>query len=697
MSDITKIKGINEEAKFIRERAFNMSLLEVFIGLRPGTSEERKSIQALRKKLKNKIYVESVYLLTHKLIPDEKKAKSVFEKILRHQGQMSRKLKRSVSVQVAALDYLQNIMSVLEKPLVMEEEKSLKIAKKALPAREEIPEPSPRSKKASLIRRRTVIQGVSVVPGLTAGYAFRYQDIFSREFGAYDIKESQIGLELKRLEGAMQRVEKDLVKMKETVKKQVDSGQAAIFEAHRTILRDFTLLEEIEEELRSQQINVEHVVKQVFRRWEKKFKDSQSRETQERAPDVADIGRRLLQDLLGIRGNALTKLPPGSLVFAKRLLPSDTVHMDRKNAKGIVTEEGGPNSHVAILANAFHIPLVSKIDVSMERIPHRAQALLDGASGKIILYPTRAEMARFRSGRATEEKKDLALAQRMSGLQLEMEGRPLKVDANVASGEECRLAKKYGCDGIGLYRIEQIYMSSSTMPTEEFLFDFLKDSLTVLKNKTVTLRLLDIGGDKTLPYIDLVERINPALGVRGVRLLLKYPNLLQTQLRVFLRLSALQPVRILVPMVTIPEDVTQVLKVLDQEKAKLKEKNISFDEKIPVGAMIETPSSVFAADSLLSVCDFLSIGTNDLLQYTMAADRENMNVSDYYEAGHPLILKWIGEIAGKADSAGKDYEVCGELAGNLKHTQELLRSGVRHYSVVPHLVPGLKEKIAALT
>jgi phosphoenolpyruvate-protein phosphotransferase len=696
MADITKIKGIEEETKFMHERAFNVALLEVFIGDRTGTRQEREAIRKFRKKLGDKIYVESVYLLTHKLITQEKKAKQVFDEILCHQREVSAVLGRPVGVQVAALDYMQNIMSVLEKPLVMEEARSLKIAKKASSAREEFSNERAELKEASPIRGRRILQGVPVVIGFASGHVFRYQDILSRELEAHDIKETQIVRELQRLEAAIRRVEADLMRMKDAVKEQVDSDQAAIFDAHRVILRDLTLLTEIEEELRSERVNVEHAVKWVFRRWERKFKDSQNAEIQERSSDVADIGRRLLKQLLGIHGNALTKLPAGSIIFAKRLLPSDTVHLDRKNARGVVTEEGGPNSHVAILASAFHIPLISRIGIDLDRVPNRAPVIMDGASGKIVLRPLRGEMARFKEGRKKAEKHDAVLARRMSKLPLERGGRRFIVDANVASFEECQLAKKYGCDGVGLYRIEQIYMSSSVMPTEEFLFDCLKSALTVLKDKTVTLRLLDIGGDKTLPYIDLVERTNPALGVRGVRLLLKYPNLLQIQLRVFLRLSALFSLRILVPMVTLAQDMVQVRKVLDQEKDKLKETKVSFDDKIPLGAMIETPSSVLAIDPILRVCDFLSVGTNDLLQFVMAADRENMNVSDYYEAGNPLILRWVAEVAAKADQARKDCEVCGELAGYLEHTEEFLRAGVRHYSVVPHLVPRLKEKIYRL-
>ena len=693
MTDITKIRGIREETKFMHERAFNVALLEVFVGERTGTLQEQETIRTFRKKLGDKIYAESVYLLTHKLITQEKEAKQVFKEILHHQRKICAVLGRPVGVQVAALDYMQNILSVLEKPLVMEEAKSLKIAKRAGSTREEGSEECLELKEASPIRGRRILQGVPVVPGYGSGHVFRYQDILSRELEAYDINESQIGAELRRLESAIQRVEADLMRMKDAVETQVDSDQAAIFDVHRMILRDITLLKDIEDELRSERVNVENAVKWVFRRWERKFKDSKYVEIQERSSDVADIGRRLLQQLLGIHGNALTKLPADCIIFAKRLLPSDTVHLDRKHARGVVTEEGGPNSHVAVLASAFHIPLISGIRLDLDRVPNRAPVIMDGASGEIMLRPLRSEMAQFREGRKEEERQDAARVRRMSKLPLEKEGQRFVVDANVASFEECQLAKKYGCDGIGLYRIEQIYMSSSVMPTEDVLFDSLKSSLTVLKNETATLRLLDIGGDKTLPYIDLVERTNPALGVRGVRLLLKYPNLLQMQLRVFLRLSALFRVRILVPMVTLAQDVVQVRKVLDQEKDRLKEAKISFDDNIALGAMIETPSSVLAIDSIMGVCDFVSVGTNDLLQFVMAADRENMNVSDYYEAGHLLIMKWIAEVAEKADQAGKDCEVCGELAGYLDHTDELLRAGIRHYSVVPHLVPRLKEKI----
>ncbi len=696
MTDVTKIKGIREETRFMQERAFNVALLEVFVGERTGTPQEQAAIRTFRKKLGDKIYVECVYLLTHKLITQEKEAKQVFKEILHHQREICAMLGRPVGVQVAALDYMQNILSVLEKPLVMEEAKSLKIAKRAGSARKEGSQEVLERKQERPIRGRRILQGVPVVPGLGSGHVFRYQDILSRELEAYDIHETQIDPELQRLEAAIQSVEADLMRMKDAVEKQVDSDQAAIFEVHRLILRDLTLLKEIEEELRSERVNVEHAVKWVFRRWERKFKDSPNEEIQERSSDVADIGRRLLKHLLGIHGNALTTLPAGSIIFAKRVLPSDTVHLDRTNAMGLVTEEGGPNSHVAVLASAFRIPLISGMRIDLDRVPNRVPVIMDGASGQIILHPLRSEIARFHEGRRKEERQDASLVRRMSKLPLEREGRRFIVDANVASLEDCQLAKKYGCDGIGLYRIEQIYMSRSVMPTEDTLFDSLNSSLAVLKNKVATLRLLDIGGDKTLPYIDLVERTNPALGVRGVRLLLKYPNLLQMQVRVFLRLSALFRVRILVPMVTLALDVVQVRKVLDQEKDRLKEANIPFDDNIPLGAMIETPSSVLAIDSILAVCDFLSVGTNDLLQFVMAADRENMNVSDYYEAGHHLIMTWVAQVAEKADQAGKDCEVCGELAGYLDHTDELVRAGVRHYSVVPHLVPRLKDKIYSL-
>jgi phosphotransferase system enzyme I (PtsI) len=625
---------------------------------------------------------------------------------------------------VAALDYLQNVLNLLKKPIVIEEEKTIKLAEKAVAAGPEgAEETTPgakrvrkgrifvsasedrsqeklssklSSKKAKPIRSRFVVKGAALASGMAAGKAFHYRDILTRELEIYDLTEDQVEAEWGRILRAIEKVEKDLTHVRKGVQREIGSKQAAIFDVHKTILKDLGLLKEIEKELKDRQINAEQVVRDVFKRWEKKLKIADTKEIQEKADDIADIGRRLLRVLIGIEGNVLSKLPYNSILFAKRLLPSDTVYLDRKKTLGIVTEEGGRTSHAAVLARALRVPMVSKIDTNLDRVPQSAPTVIDGDKGTVIVYPKKSELIHFGPEMKKRLQEDLRLAKRLAKTPLKIQGRLFTVKANVASPEEIVLAKKYGCDGVGLYRIESLYMSSTSMLSEDYLYEVLAKALKPVQGKEITLRLLDLGGDKTLPYLDLNEKIDSPLGLRGVRLLLKFPNLLETQIRVCLRLSARFKIKVLVPMVSLPEDMTGIRKILDQEKEKLKAKKQAFNEKIPLGAMIETPSAILALEDLIKASDFLSIGTNDLLQYTMAADREKANVASYYEAGNRLILKWLKEIVEKAAAAGIDCELCGELAGNLEFTEELVKCGLEHYSVTPHLIPRIKNKIKSL-
>ncbi len=540
------------------------------------------------------------------------------------------------------------------------------------------------------------MKGVALASGMAAGRAFHYRDILTRKLEIYDLKADQVEGEWRRILRAIEKVEKDLTFVKKGVQREIGSKHAAIFDVHKTILKDLGLLKEIEKELKDRQINAEQIVRDVFRRWEKKLKIADAKEIQEKADDIADIGRRLLRVLTGVEGTILSKLPYRSILFAKRLLPSDTVSLDRKKTLGIVTEQGGQTSHAAVLARALGVPMVSKIDTNLDRVPQGAPTAIDGDTGTVIVYPEKKELIHFGPEMKKRLIEELRLAKRLAGKPLKIRGRLFTIKANVASPEEVVLAQKYGCEGIGLYRIESLYMLSKSLLSEDYLYEVLAKALKPIQGKEITLRLLDLGGDKTLPYLDLNEKIDSPLGLRGVRLLLKFSNLLETQLKVFLRLSAEFKIRILVPMVSIPEDMTGIRKILDQEKEKLKGAKQPFNEKIPLGAMIETPSAVLALEELIRASDFLSIGTHDLLQYTMAADREQANVASYYEAGKRLILKRLKQIAEKAAEAGIGCELCGELAGNLEFTEELVNCGLENYSVIPHLIPGLKNKLLNL-
>ncbi|MCK4827018.1 phosphoenolpyruvate--protein phosphotransferase, partial [bacterium] len=281
--------------------------------------------------------------------------------------------------------------------------------------------------------------------------------------------------------------------------------------------------------------------------------------------------------------------------------------------------------------------------------------------------------------------------------EIKINGKHIKVYSNIASPEDARIARLSRCDGIGLFRIEQIYMASNILPDAEYLINQLLKSLKYMKDKVNTIRLLDIGKDKSLPYLHVHEEQNSVLGLSGVRLLLRYPGLLETQLSALLKLSNQYFVRILVPMVSLPEEMVQVREVLENEKKKLIKNGVKYNSDIQLGAMIETPSSVITIDEIIEHSDFLSIGTNDLIQYTMAADREKLTVSEYYDAGAEIILESIKVILEKAKKTGLDCGICGELAGNLEYTEKLTELGLHNFSVSPNIIHRVKEKLIGIS
>lgn len=544
---------------------------------------------------------------------------------------------------------------------------------------------------------RLVVRGESIVWGFAVGRVFYYRDILTREIEKRELNEGQVEGEIKRLQKAIDQVHSDLASLKSKVTYEIDAKHAEIFAAHQTILKDIELFKDIEKGLKNQLLNVEHVVQEVFERWGEKIRDAKSDAIQERANDVVDVGRRLLRALIGdVNENSELNLSTDSVIFAQRLLPSDTAALNIENIKAIVTVEGTQNSHSAILARALDIPFVSKIDVDAASLPHGTRVIVDGEKGIIIVNPTPAELKSYPKLIRKRLNNRLKIVQRIGNVPLETKGKLIKVNANVSSLKDIKMAREYGADGIGLYRTEPLYMHSLNFPSEEKLYAQLANALNHGHNQEVTLRLLDIGGDKTLPFLDVVEIKNPALGLNGIRLLLKYPRLLEMQLRVFLRLSAKFNVKVSVPMVSLPKDMIEVRRYFLQEKEKLYKEGIPFNKGLLLGAMIETPAALMAIDELLDCSDFLNIGTNDLVQYVMAAGREKIEVSDYYEAGNHIVLNAVKDVIRKAEERGKECSICGELAGNLKFTKLLLGIGLKNFSVQPVLIPYVKYKIIRL-
>ena len=532
--------------------------------------------------------------------------------------------------------------------------------------------------------------------GFAVGQAVYYQDVLTRELEQWVLREDQVEGELKRLQEAIDRVHSDLSKLKSKITNEIDAKHAEIFGAHQLILKDIEIFKDIEKGLKYRLLNAEQIVRDVFLHWEKKMRGTDSHTIQERANDVVDVGKRLLKALIGGNENSGSNFPSNSVIFAKRLLPSDTASLNVKNVKAIVTVEGTQNSHSAILARALDIPFVSKIDVDVSLIPQGAQIIVDGEKGRIIVNPSQKELEYYPELIRKRFQHRLKVVQRVKDIPLKIEGKLIRVSANVSSLSEVKMAEVYGADGIGLYRTEPLYMGRVNLPTEEDLYTQLTNSLNHVPNQNTILRLLDIGGDKTLPFLDLVEIKDPALGLNGVRLLLQYPHLLKLQLRVFLRLSSKFNVKVLVPMISLPRDMMEVQRYFSQEREKLRSEGIPFNESLALGAMIETPSALMVIDEILELSSFLAIGTNDLVQYVMAAGREKIDVSDYYEAGNHLILNALKEVIHKAEKRGKECSICGELAGNLEFTKVLLGIGLRNFSVQPTLIPYVKDTILRL-
>ncbi|MDP8265890.1 MAG: phosphoenolpyruvate--protein phosphotransferase, partial [Candidatus Aceula meridiana] len=518
------------------------------------------------------------------------------------------------------------------------------------------------------------------------------RDILTRDFLSYIVKEEEVEEELKRIQDALDQVHSELHQTKEVVKKTVNKQNADIFEAHKMILKDEKLLMGLEKELNRELINAEQVVRNVFRRWSNRFRSSENEFIQDKADDMDDLSRRIIRELLGYKRNVLEQLPPNSIIVAKRLLPSDTVNLNRKNVQGILLEEGGYNSHSAILARGLGVPAIYCQNESILNIKRKTALLLDGERGKVVVNPDKKEIGRFET-KVKKFKKQKDLTTQKSKQKAETKkGKRILVRANASNKEEFKEAIKNGCDGVGLFRIEGLYLEHKTAPSQEYLTRHLKQILKSARNKEVVIRLLDVGGDKQLSYINIEEERNPFLGLRGVRLLLKHKKILRTQLQAILGLVGEFNIKILVPMITLPKEVSEVREVVKEIKEKLK-----LETACEVGSMIETPASVANIDKIAEVSDFLSIGTNDLIQYTMAVGRENMSMAQYYHEGAETIMKLIKDVVHAADKFSIPCSVCGEIAGDEQYVEPLLKAGVKELSVSPSRIPFIKEKIRKIS
>ncbi len=446
---------------------------------------------------------------------------------------------------------------------------------------------------------------------------------------------------------------------------------------------------ELERELRESLVPAEAVVRRVLQRWYRKFEAIDNQTLRQRADDVLDLGRNIIRRLRGEQGGGFAAVPEGSILVAERLLPSDVVLLPRSRVAAVVVEALGQGSHAALLAREKGIPTIAGFPGILSRIGSRTELLVDGFRGTLVVTPQEATRTEFQE-RIAKWRAALVRCQAACHQPAHtLDGQRIDVEANVGVADDMELALDNGADGVGLLRIEQLYFARPSPPTEEELFSELERLLSPLGNRRVTIRLLDIGGDKPLPYLRLPPGPNPGLGRRGVRLLLDYPQLVRTQMGAILTLAQRRPVQMLIPMVTLEDDIRRMRATFDELCAERK-----IETPPAFGAMVETPAAALAIPTLARYVDFFSVGTNDLTQYTLAASRDDASVNDYYLDSHESVLRLLGIIL--ADAAGRRISLCGELAGRESMIPRLLEMGFRSLGIAPRLIPTTKALIRTI-
>jgi phosphotransferase system enzyme I (PtsI) len=479
------------------------------------------------------------------------------------------------------------------------------------------------------------------------------------------------------------------------MKEQGKSKEAEIFSAYEMFLDDPTLQEAMERYAR-EGYSTAAAVHRAYEDSAQLMDNLADAYFRERAKDVRDVGDRVVRALLGMPKADLRVLPYPAIVIARDLAPADTASVDRENVLGFVTEQGSTTSHTAILAQALGLPAVVGLGTALAGIDEHARLGVDGAAGTVVLDPTPEERATLEErARALAAEQDL-LAQYKDKEVALGNGKHIEISANIGGPADVATALRFGADGVGLYRTEFLFLDRDSPPTEEEQVEAYRSVLTAFGSKPVIIRTLDIGGDKQIPYLHLPAEANPFLGVRATRLGLRRPTLFKTQLRAILRASTAGTTRIMYPMIAVAEEIEQANLLLQSVRKELDAKEIAYDHDLEVGIMVEIPSAALDAERLADSVDFFSIGTNDLTQYTFAADRTNRDLNYLYQPLHPAVLSLIRMTIEAAHAHGKWVGVCGELAGDPQAIPVLIAMGIDELSMSSAKIPRAKQIILSL-
>ena len=505
------------------------------------------------------------------------------------------------------------------------------------------------------------------------------------------VKITDADAELGRLGKAGEQAKEQLQALYDKALKEVGEASAAIFEVHQMMLEDEDYLESIHNMIRTEMVNAEYAVAITGDNFSEMFAGMDDEYMKARAADVKDISNRLVRNLTGQQDLDLASMEP-SIIVADDLSPSETVQMDKSKILAFVTVHGSTNSHTSILARMMNIPALVSVPLNLDEVHTGMKAVVDGFSGEVIFEPPE-EICAATEERVREEQEKLQLLHTLKGKEnVTLGGRKINIYANIGGVGDVGYVLENDAGGIGLFRSEFLYLGRDDFPTEEEQFSAYRQVVQTMAGKKVIIRTLDIGADKQVDYFNLGNEDNPAMGYRAIRICLKQPEIFKTQLRALLRATMYGNLSIMYPMITSVEEVKRIYEIVEEVKAELEEAQVPY--KVPEqGIMIETPAAVMVSEELAELVDFFSIGTNDLTQYTLAVDRQNARLDDFYNPHHKAILRMIKMVVDSAHKAGKWAGICGELGADLELTEEFLRMGLDELSVSPSMVLRVRKAV----